>query len=259
MAKKSTLAVIHGHILAVFQENPGIGLTIHEIRSKLPGDIGPQEQLDRRIRDLRSHHDIPWKSGKYYYKGVKATPLDNAGISGKLRAAVMNKAHGRCQMCGKTVAEDGVTLEADHKIPRTWGGQTAEENLWAICRECNNGKRDHFASFDAEEMKQIVALESVYERIAHVLHKHLGSPVASWFLEFVANLEDFQEDWQKRLRELRYPPIGYKIKATRTKSPSGKWIAAYQLDEWHALPADHKFLIKEHERQTKKRRNEEQD
>ena len=159
-------------------------------------------------------------------------------------------------MCGKTVAEDEIKLEADHKIPRNWGGTTTEDNLWAMCQQCNNGKRDHFASFDAEEMKQIVKLESVYERIAHVLHKHLGSPVASWFLEFVANLEDFQEDWQKRLRELRYPPIGYKIKSTRTKSPSGKWIAAYQLDEWHPLPADHKFLIKEHERKTKKAREE---
>lgn len=259
MAKKSTLTVIHGQILAAFQENPGVGLTIHDIRAKLPDDIGPQEQLDRRIRDLRSHHHIPWKGGKYVYGGERTTPLDNEGISGKLRAAVINKAHGRCQMCGKTVAEDEIKLEADHKIPRTWGGLTTEENLWAICRECNNGKRDHFASFDAAEMQQIVKLESVYERIAHILHKHLGAPVASWFLEFVANLEDFQEDWQKRLRELRYPPIGYKIKATRTKSPSGKWIAAYQLDDWHPLPPDHKFLIKEHERQAKKAREAEED
>ena len=30
--------------------------------------------------DLRSHHNIPWKSGKYHYNGEKDTPLDNAGI-----------------------------------------------------------------------------------------------------------------------------------------------------------------------------------
>jgi 5-methylcytosine-specific restriction endonuclease McrA len=251
MAKKA-FTLIHDQILAVFQDNPGVDMTIHEIREKLPADIGPQEQLDRRIRDLRSHYDIPWKGGKYIYKGERAAPLDNEGISRKLRAVALNAAHGRCQMCGKTVVEDGIKLEVDHKIPRTWGGLTVEENLWAICHECNNGKRDHFSSFDPEEMKQIVKFDSVYERIAYVLHKNMHKPVPSWFLEFVANIEDFQEDWQKRLRELRYPPIGYEIAATRTKSPSGKWIAAYQLDKWNALPPNHKFLIKEYERQIRK-------
>ena len=114
--------------------------------------------------------------------------------------------------------EDGVKLQADHKVPINWGGTTTLDNLWALCQLCNGGKRDFFASFDDKEMQKIVKMDSVYERIAEMLRLHRGEPVPSWLLEFVANVNDFQEDWQKRLRELRYPVIGMKIKATRTKS-----------------------------------------
>jgi hypothetical protein len=80
--------------------------------------------------------------------------------------------------------------------------------------------------------------------------------VPSWLPEFVANFNDFQEDWQKRLRELRYPVIGMKIKATRAKTPSGKWQAAYVLQEWRDLPPNHQSLIKQYERDNKKKRLE---
>jgi hypothetical protein len=107
---------------------------------------------------------------------------------------------------------------------------------------------------DAGEMRQIVNLESVYERIAATLKMHEAEPVPSWLLEFVANVSEFQEDWQKRLRELRYPVIGMKIKATRSKTPSGKWQAAYQLEKWAPLPPNHKVLIKNFERKNYRKR-----
>ena len=247
------LGAIHRQILDLLKNNPG-GLTIYEIRAAIP-DIEVQQHLDKRVRELRYYYNVPIRKGRYFYEGEKATPAaDSGAISAKDRAAVLNKAHGRCQMCGRTIAEDGIKLQVDHKIPRTWGGKTVLDNLWALCQLCNGGKRDFFATFNDNEMKKVATLDSVYSRIAAVLKMHQGRPVPAWLLEFVANMDDFQEDWQKRLRELRYPVIGMKIKATRSKTPSGKWQAAYVLQKWKPLPSNHKRLIKEFERKNRKAR-----
>lgn len=252
------LGAIHEQILDLLKGAPA-GLDVFEIRERLGDEIGIQQHLDKRIRELRYHHRIPRRKigdrWVYVYEGeLDKGAADSGVISKTLRAKVLHRAHGRCQMCGRTVVEDGIKFEIDHKIPRAWGGATVEDNLWALCQLCNGGKRDYFSSFNDAEMRQILSKESVYERLAETLRLHQGSPTPSWLLEFVANAEDYQEDWQKRLRELRYPPIGLKIKATRKKSPTGKWEAAYQLNEWNPLPPNHKFLIKEHERQTRKMR-----
>jgi hypothetical protein len=252
---KKKLGAIHHQILDLLKASPH-GLTVYEIRDGIPG-IEVQQHLDRRIRDLRAYYDIPrtqrGKSSIYTYKGERSDAVaDDGAIRGKLRAEVLHKAHGRCQMCGRTVEEDGIKLQIDHKIPRNWGGTTTADNLWALCQPCNGGKRDFFASFNDEEMKKIMRKDSVYERIAETLRLHLNEPTASWLLEFVANADDWQEDWQKRLRELRYPVIGMKIEATRKKNANGKWEAAYILKEWKDLPPDHKFLIKDYERTNKR-------
>lgn len=247
------LGDIHQKILNLLKSDTG-GLTIYEIRAAIP-DIEVQQHLDKRVRELRYYYNVPIRKGRYFYEGKKAAPAADSGvISAKDRAAVLNKAHGRCQMCGRTIADDGIKLQVDHKIPRTWGGKTVLDNLWALCQLCNGGKRDFFATFNDEEMKKIATLDSVYARIAAILKMHKGKPVPAWLLEFIANMDDFQEDWQKRLRELRYPVIGMKIKATRSKTPSGKWQAAYVLQKWKPLPPNHKQLIKAFERKNRKAR-----
>ncbi len=232
------------------------GLNIHEIRERLGGSaaIGDQQHLDKRIRELRDYYHVPRRKVDdryvYVYEGERLTPVaDDGKITPRLRAEVLHRAHQRCQMCGRTVEGDNVKLQVDHKIPRTWGGATVSENLWALCEPCNQGKRDYFSSFNDAEMQAIMAKESVYERIAETLRLHAPEPTPSWLLEFVANFDDFQEDWQKRLRELRY--LGMVIPATVRRLPSGKRQAAYTLEKWVELPPNHKFLIKEHERLTK--------
>lgn len=232
------------------------GLDMSQIR-QLIGNAGDQEQLSRRIRHLRKHYNIPCeKVGKrsvYFYKGEKkAVETDSGAISGKQRARILDLAKGRCQMCGKTVADDGIKLQIDHKVPQTWGGLTVDENLWAICVQCNHGKRDHFKSFDADEMSALLALESVHERIAQLLKLHIGEPVDSNVIEFVANATERQEDWQKRLRDLRYPVIGLKIKSGRYKTSEGFWRSTYTLENWQDLPIDHRKLIQDWDKPAKR-------
>jgi hypothetical protein len=249
---EKTLGTIHTRILNLLRDAPN-GLDVIDIRKKLP-DLGVQQHLDKRIRELREGHLIPREkvNGRwvYLFKGERTAPVaDDGKISARIRAEVLHKAHGRCQMCGKSIENDEVRLQVDHKIPRNWGGATEAENLWALCQPCNGGKRDYFSSFNDAEMQAIMALDSVYERLAETLRLHSPDPTPSWLLEFVANFDDFQEDWQKRLRELRY--LGFEISVTKAKNNAGKVQSAYRLANWVELLPDHKFQIKQHERDTK--------
>lgn len=241
-------------ILDLLRAHPA-GLDIDEIKAKL-GVGAEQMHLDRRLRSLRKYYDVPGKQvgGRYVYTlgERKLTETDSGVISGRLRSEALNLAKGRCQMCGKTVADDGIKLQIDHKVPQTWGGLTVIENLWAICEMCNNGKRDHFKSYDPAEMAALLAYGSVHERIAHLLKLHMGTPVDSNVIEFVANATERQEDWQKRLRDLRYPVIGLEITSGRYKTPQGFTRSTYTLHNWRDLPPDHRQLIRDWENPRKK-------
>ena len=46
----------------------------------------------------------------------------------------------RCRECGKSNKE--TSLEIDHIFPLSKGGTTTEDNLWVLCRDCNQAKRD---------------------------------------------------------------------------------------------------------------------
>jgi 5-methylcytosine-specific restriction endonuclease McrA len=240
---------------AIIKAHPD-GLDITEIRSLL-GDLGSQEQLSRRIRHLRKQFDITCtKKGDryvYQYRGEKPQRATDSGvISGKQRARILNFAHGRCQMCGRTVNGDGIKLQIDHKVPQNWGGLTVDENLWAICVQCNHGKRDHFASYDAQEMANVISYESVHERIAHFLKMHIGKAVESHLIEFVANATEVQDDWKKRLRDLRYPVIGLDITSGRFRTSEGFIRSTYTLHNWRDLPSNHRQLIRDWENAAKR-------
>lgn len=244
------------NILRLLQEHPE-GLTRSELR-ELCGATDGVEQFGRRIRGVR---ELGWEytvepvnhtERRYILTGPRSSAGDD-GVNEKVRAATIHGANGRCQMCGRTVTEDHVKLQADHRIPRSWGGTSDSENLWAICEACNRGKRNFFSSFDDDEMKAILAYRSAYERIAHTLNRHFGQPVPADYLAFVANFNDYQEDWQKRLRELRYPVIGMEIRAS-TRKEGRRRRSFYTLIKWAELPPDHARLIKDFEKNRRSRR-----
>ena len=249
--KPITLGHIAESALALLKQHPE-GLTMAEMREMLNATADTQEHFNRRVRDIRKLYTLEAtkRDGKtvYVLGGARKAPTADGGqVSEKLRASVIHKAHGRCQMCGKTIEDDGIKLQADHKIPQSWGGPTTEDNLWAICEACNRGKRNYFASFNAEEVRRVANIESVHERIAHFLRLHMPNPVPAYAIEFVANLKDQQLDWRKRLRELRYEPVGLKIDVTKKRDDKGVQ-SFYALKEWRDLPADHVKLIKDFEK-----------
>ena len=259
---------IHLRIIEVMKRFPE-GISGGQIRQELEKEgLRPEDQthLDRRKRDLKKWFIIEKiKStvvvdGKkrnvtlYRYKGKRRCITDEGQISQKLRAEVIHSAHGRCQMCGKTIETHGITLVVDHKKPRDWGGTNERQNLWAICEECNAGKKAFFTSLnaDSEMMKVVMAHESVHVRIGELLKAvGVGNRTPSSLLEVVAD----QDDWQKRLRELRYPVIGWKIETLLYKGPSGKKQADYILRDYKPWPDDPSGKVRRFE-QERERRNE---
>lgn len=111
-----------------------------------------------------------------------------------------------------------------------------------------SGQTELFATFDSDEMQKVVNIESVHERIARFLYHHMPEPVPAYAIEFVANVRDQQLDWRKRLRELRYDPIGLEIEVSKRRDEKGVQ-SFYALKKWRDLPEDHVKLIKGFERQ----------
>lgn len=53
----------------------------------------------------------------------------------ELREQVRMRDNGRCRLCG---LDDWESLDADHVIPESMGGETTLENLQAVCKVCNS-------------------------------------------------------------------------------------------------------------------------
>ena len=259
--KTSKPGEIHIRIIEVMKRFPD-GVTGGQLRQELEKEgLRPEEQthLDRRKRDLPKWFVIQKSSRKqlvngknrtvalYKYVSDRINIIDEGAVGQKLRAEVIHAAHGRCQMCGRTIETQGIVLVVDHKTPRDWGGSNERANLWAICQECNAGKKAYFSSINVESdvMKSVMSHESVHVRIGELL-KAIGvdKPVSSALLEIVAG----QDDWQKRLRELRYPVIGWEIETRLHKDESGRKRADYVLKAHKPWPEEPTRVIREFEK-----------
>jgi 5-methylcytosine-specific restriction endonuclease McrA len=253
---------IHLRIIEIMKRFPG-GITGGQIREELERKglkSGDQTHLDRRKRDLKKWFNISKRITErevggftrkvtlYTYLGDREAVIDEGQISVKLRAEIIHAAHQRCQMCGQTIEKHGITLVVDHMVPREWGGGNNKENLWGVCEACNSGKKAYFSSLnvDAEIMTVVMKYKSVHVRIGELLKAFgTGKAVPSYLIEIVSG--ENQVDWEKRLRELRYPPIGWKVDFKRTKAKTGKSEVAYILREAKAWPEDPSAAIRKFE------------
>jgi hypothetical protein len=161
-------------------------------------------------------------------------------------------APSRCGLCGRSPEKHGIVLVVDHKIPRTWGGETVPENLEAICEECNAGEQACSESVDAEWMGSVMGHKSVHVRIGETLKAFTGEPVDAATLKFVAN----QDAWKKRIRELRY--LGWEIETFNRKLPGGRVSSFYRLIQSKQWPADPTGDIRRYERERAERNRSDQ-
>jgi 5-methylcytosine-specific restriction endonuclease McrA len=224
-------------IYQLLYESRGTPLTISQIRAKLKVASGTQEHLNRRVRELYREFEVERKRAgtttTYELIGRRLVSRSAGRVNKDVRAYVLR--NQRCEQCGRTPPEHGVVLHVDHKIPKEWGGTDEIGNLQALCSECNEGKKNYYATYDqyAPQLRESIDHEEPHRRIGELLKAFRGEPVRSDILERVASAKQYQEDWQKRLRELRL--LGWKIKAIKRKE-GNRVVAYYELQEAQPWP-----------------------
>jgi hypothetical protein len=210
---------IHRKIVELLQQHPE-GLTSGQIRAKLNIAADEQAQLDRRRRDLRKWYILEKRqSGSdwvYILKGERTEPVLERGVNIRLRAAVLGRAHGRCQMCGRTVAAHNVVLVVDHKVPVEWGGSNEEDNLWAMCEGCRGWRR-------RSSSRWALAGTKARDRVMAVLLAMRGQWVARTWLKAAAGTGD----WGRAARALR--ELGWEVSVRRPGGRHGSRMTYYSL------------------------------
>jgi hypothetical protein len=235
---------IHQRLLRVLRRHPR-GIAIPDIRGELQLGVTEHQHLDRRIRELDSLYDIRRVRQRnnvlYVLVGERREPIDTEPIDKTTRARILHLSGGRCQMCGRTTAEDGIKLQVDHKVPREWGGPTVDENLWALCSECNQGKRNFFASITDQRVREAILHPSVHIRLGELLKAFAGEPVPKTYLQIVAYTHD---DFEKRLRELR--ELGWRYRPVKRKE-ARRVRTYFVLQHWEPWPENPAAAIREAE------------
>ncbi|MFF0877862.1 HNH endonuclease [Micromonospora aurantiaca (nom. illeg.)] len=216
--------------------------TMREIRAFVAERLGEApSQTDRRVRDLRDHFDVRTVlfGGEHRYKlmGWSQTKKDGSrrALSQRTRAQVLSPQ--RCAQCGHSPLGHGVVLVVDHKVPREWGGTDDIDNLQPLCEECNAGKKAFYATYDkyGDAIQAAAMHPEPHGRIGELLKAFRGDWVPSDLIGVVASMQQYQEDWQKRLRELRL--LGWTISSRRSKDPgTGRVHAWYRVEIWKQWP-----------------------
>ncbi len=232
-------------ILEIMKQHPE-GITEGEIREILAIPAAEQANFGRRRRELHSLYIIDKKRDGartlYVYQGERTKPKDTDPINERLRYQALHMARERCRRCGRTIEKHGIVLVVDHKIPREWGGKTVPENLEAICEECNRGKKNFFKSVDAPWMRKVMGTKSVHVRLGETLKAFKGEPVDASTLEFIAN----QDDWKKRIRELRY--LGWEVETFNRRISDTRVSSFYRLVKSCPWPENPTAVIRQYER-----------
>lgn len=223
-------------IYKVLYENQDKALSIADIRKIMGVEAGQQEHLNRRMRELYRvfvvERSRKGRLSLYRLIRMRDVLLNTESISKADRAwALRDK---RCVQCGRTPEEDGVRLHADHKIPQEWGGTNDRENLQALCSDCNEGKKNLYASFNkyADKIKEATNYDEPHRRIGELLKAFKGEPVPSDLVEMVAKAKTYQDDWQKRLRELRELGWEYSYKRKREDNRVKTYFVLERYEPW---------------------------
>lgn len=73
--------------------------------------------------------------------GAQLVRKTSRGVNWRLRFLVMQRDGFRCTNCGSSPAKGhAVSLQVDHVLPWSKGGETTLDNLQTLCETCNGGK-----------------------------------------------------------------------------------------------------------------------
>ena len=219
------------------RSNPPTAAEISYFLSDVAGEQA--EDLNSVLRPLQTHFDIEVTadaSPRYLLAGWKS--VDEASvhqpISLRLRAEVL--ASQRCAQCGRTPADHDVRLSPAQRIPINWGGTTSRENLEPLCEECSTGRQQYFAKWDhaADRIRAAANRDDPRERLGELLRALAPEWVRADLLEAVACAKDYQDDWTRRVRDLRF--LGWDYEQQNRKAEGARTWSYYRLKKTAPWP-----------------------
>ena len=191
-ARKNIYSYILKHGLRKYSSN--------ELRA-----IGKISEWARVLRQLNQDDIIKYK---YHSKTKDYEILEvnsyskrskRSNLTAKTKARIRKRDGYRCQACGRGVNDD-VLLHVDHKVPVAWGGTNLDDNLWTLCDECNQGKKDFFLDdFDPEVMLLVNQEKSGYQKLRVLFENSPGVKYPPSILQGVSGIRD----WTRTIRNIR--------------------------------------------------------
>lgn len=103
--------------------------------NKVPGKCFGYYPVDT---DVTPVHKTESEDQKKNRKILKKSAVKRKIYSGMQRKEIYDKAEGHCQLCGRKITPNTMTI--DHIIPFADGGSNELDNLQAVCKQCNQLK-----------------------------------------------------------------------------------------------------------------------
>jgi hypothetical protein len=101
--------------------------------------------------------------------------------------------------------------------------------LWALCEECDVGWRQHLQTYApyAEKISRAANYPEPQRRIGELLKAFDGDWVPSDLIGIVASAKEYQEDFQRRIRDLRF--LGWEYKQEKRYNEGARVKVYYRL------------------------------
>ncbi len=251
-----SLRLVYG-LLHRRQDNPP---TSAEIGLFLQVSASTDTSVSRALRRLRDYFDIApvtlHGAERYQLRGwagIRPT-VEMLPVSSRLRAQIL--APARCAQCGRMPVQHGVVLNVDMRVPPDWGGTNDPENLQPLCEECSEGKRQYLQTYAAhsEQIRHAASFDEPQRRIGELLKALAGDWVPTDLIGIVASAKEYQEDYQRRIRDLRY--LGWEYEQTKRHHEGARVKVYYRLVRSAPWPDNIRAAItaEEHRRRTARRR-----
>lgn len=103
---------------------------------------------------------------------------DRAWLSKSEKLRILSKSDGKCCHCGMSI-EVGGNFTVEHAIPIAKGGENCDANLVALCRKCNEQKRDFVVRPDSSYFKFLNEEHRI--KMKDMYTKYLSN--TSWFTQ----------------------------------------------------------------------------
>jgi hypothetical protein len=208
------------------------------------------------LRGLREYFDVAELAidgqRRYRLLGWAGTRSKSELVPISPRLRVQALARGGCSLCGRTPGQHGVVLKVSLRVPPDWGGTNDPENLWALCEECHSGWRQHLQTYApyAEKISRAANHPEPQRRIGELLKAFEGAWVPSDLIGIVASAKEYQEDYQRRIRDLRF--LGWDYKQEKRYNEGARVKVYYRLVRSAPWPDNIRAAIAAEERRRKR-------